>query len=735
MLRLLGGLAYYLKWQEISTGSLVFRLHNNFTAVVLLACSMIITANQYVGNPISCIVDGGLPQHVINTYCWITSTFTMPDAFNRQVGKEVAHPGVANDFGGVQPRKYYPYYQWVCFILFFQALMCYTPQWLWNMWEGKLMKTIVMGMNYGLDKEEVLNEKKSILLKYILNHARREIGQMVSINEEIVKEEEEEEEVEKKRKTKKEESFNIDIPVEAFNAYCWIHSTYFVTGAMLGVAGANVAFPGVASSFGILQARYQDESYHNFNGQTQRVKYYQWVAFMLIFQSLIKISHIHIDTAVFRLHYSLTVILLISFSLIVTTRQYVGNPIDCIHSKDIPEDVLNTYCWIHSTYTITAAYRKREGSEVPFPGVDNSKLYPESERKEYRKTNKWHLLQSKMPLMLKMIDVFGSLRSLFKIQRISEDTLVFRLHYRTTVALLLGGCVTLACKSISGSPIHCEASGSVDKVVLETFCWLHTTYSMVHAFNLSIGQAVPYPGVANSKGEGIHGHTPHPLVKQHKYYQWVIFFLLIQAILFYTPRWLWKGWEGGKIHALMMDLDIGLCSEVEKKQKKKMLLDYLWENLRYHNWWAYRYYLCEVLALLNVIGQMFLMNRFFDGAFLTFGIDVLRFLESDQEDRVDPMIYVFPRMTKCTFYKYGIVIIFSPRTRVYLLRLRFRLVRRDAVETIVRRSKVGDWFLLYMLGENLDTVIYRDVMHELANRLASRHHHGAPGAKGELQEA
>lgn len=77
-----------------------------------------------------------------------------------------------------------------------------------------------------------------------------------------------------------------------------------------------------------------------------------------------------------------------------------------------------------------------------------------------------------------------------------------------------------------------------------------------------------------------------------------------QAILFYTPRWLWKGWEGGKIHALMMDLDIGLCSEVEKKQKKKMLLDYLWENLRFHNWWAYRYYLCELLALLNVVGEL-----------------------------------------------------------------------------------------------------------------------------------
>ncbi|XP_043669143.1 innexin shaking-B-like [Vespula pensylvanica] len=75
-----------------------------------------------------------------------------------------------------------------------------------------------------------------------------------------------------------------DIPVEAFNAYCWIHSTYIVSGAMLGVAGANVAYPGVASSFGILQTRYQDEDYRHVNDQTKRVKYYQWVAFVLIFQ-------------------------------------------------------------------------------------------------------------------------------------------------------------------------------------------------------------------------------------------------------------------------------------------------------------------------------------------------------------------------------------------------------------------------------------------------------------------
>ena len=43
---------------------------------------------------------------------------------------------------------------------------------------------------------------------------------------------------------------------------------------------------------------------------------------------------------------------------------------------------------------------------------------------------------------------------------------------------------------------------------------------------------------------------------------------------------------------------------------------------------------------------MFLMDKFFDGAFLTFGLEVIAFAEQDQEDRLDPLIYVFPRMTK-----------------------------------------------------------------------------------------
>ena len=87
--------------------------------------------------------------------------------------------------------------------------------------------------------------------------------------------------------------------------------------------------------------------------------------------------------------------------------------------------------------------------------------------------------------------------------------------------------------------------------------------------------------------------------------------LSLQALLFYVPRWLWKNWEAGKIHALMMDLDIGVVQDVEKRQKKRLLLDYLADNLKHHNWWAYRYFFCEFLALVNIIGKRHAQQKLF----------------------------------------------------------------------------------------------------------------------------
>ena len=70
-------------------------------------------------------------------------------------------------------------------------------------------------------------------------------------------------------------------------------------------------------------------------------------------------------------------------------------------------------------------------------------------------------------------------------------------------------------------------------------------------------------------------------------------------------------------------------------------------------------------------GQMFLMDRFFDGTFLTFGIEVISFAERDQEDRIDPMVDVFEPILPATYYVNvfsGLYI--SPYDKVYLSQVR-----------------------------------------------------------------
>ena len=43
-----------------------------------------------------------------------------------------------------------------------------------------------------------------------------------------------------------------------------------------------------------------------------------------------KFDAVCIDNNVFRLHYKVTVMILIIASVLVTSRQYIGDPIDCM---------------------------------------------------------------------------------------------------------------------------------------------------------------------------------------------------------------------------------------------------------------------------------------------------------------------------------------------------------------------------------------------------------------------
>ena len=228
-----------------------------------------------------------------------------------------------------------------------------------------------------------------------------------------------------------------------------------------------------------------------------------------------------------------------------------------------------------------------------------------------------------------MFDVFGSIKGLLKIQSVDIDNNIFRLHYKATVIILIAFCLLVTSRQYIGDPIDCIVEG-IPANIMDTYCWIHPTFTIPDRLATEIvGRDVPHPGIRN-KQEG-------DQIKFHKYYQWVAYVLFFQTILFYIPRYLWKAWEGGKIKSLMADLNFIIIDEETKNKRKKILVDYFVNNLHDHNFYAFKFFFCEFLNLINVIGQIYFMDYFLGGEFTTYGSDVIGMTWMEPEERVDPM--------------------------------------------------------------------------------------------------
>ena len=113
------------------------RLHYRATVIFLLGFSIVITCFEYI-EKISCILapNSKIPIHVINTYCFIQTTFTLPKHLKTN-GELPLGIGVHNP--GLDETKYHAYYQWVPFVLFLQAAMFYFPHLVLKFWDGEKM--------------------------------------------------------------------------------------------------------------------------------------------------------------------------------------------------------------------------------------------------------------------------------------------------------------------------------------------------------------------------------------------------------------------------------------------------------------------------------------------------------------------------------------------------------------------------------------------------------------------
>ena len=248
----------------------------------------------------------------------------------------------------------------------------------------------------------------------------------------------------------------------------------------------------------------------------------------------------------------------------------------------------------------------------------------------------------------------------------------------------------------------------------------------------------------------------------HKYYQWVYFVLFFQALCFYAPHFFWKSCESTRLRTLTVELKDPLFNLAEKEGFAKRVVLYLERNRGMHQKYYHYFALFEVMNLVNVLGQMYVVDVFLGGAFTTYGLDVLNYIQMDQDDRVDPMVRVFPRMTKCTFHRFGasgdvqrhdalcilplniinekiyiimwfwfvflaivsgvwliyrLLTFVKPTLRYEFLKKRANLTRANDLQVVLQDCPTGDWFLYSMMCKNMDSRWFRFVIKLLAERL------------------
>jgi hypothetical protein len=66
------------------------------------------------------------------------------------------------------------------------------------------------------------------------------------------------------------------------------------------------------------------------------------------------------------------------------------------------------------------------------------------------------------------------------------------------------------------------------------------------------------------------------------------------------------------------------------------------------------------------------------------------------------------------------VVIAGPQIRKYLLRARSRLAPQHQIEAIFRKCQIGDWFVLYQLAKNIDPLVFKELVADLAKKLEGK---------------
>ncbi|XP_058832001.1 innexin inx4 [Topomyia yanbarensis] len=353
-----------------------------------------------------------------------------------------------------------------------------------------------------------------------------------------------------------------------------------------------------------------------------------------------------------------------------------------------------------------------------------------------------------------MIDLLKPLLNFLKTKEVDSTNLVWRLHSRVTVYLLVFFTLLLSARTYFGEPIDCisTAPESVKKS-LNTFCWILGTFisndpKFVHASwdFIEIGDRM--------------GSIPKEERVYIKYYQWVSVLLAIQAFLFSLPKHLWRIYEKSRMQDLCEGLTTILVPPGWNPVRKGLTLQYLTqEPNRKHCNYALIFFGCELLNFLIVLFNMWMMRFIFGGFWNSYQPAVQALFSLDMNSWMSLNSLVFPKLATCEFITVGpsgtkqnfdalcllpqnvvnekifaflwlwficlaiisgvqvcyrLIQICCQSVRLQLIYCQLAPFSYHRVKRVVREANIGHWFLLYQMARNINRNVMKEIITDLA---------------------
>ncbi|GAB6033208.1 hypothetical protein CHUAL_012813 [Chamberlinius hualienensis] len=132
---------------------LIFTLHYRYTAKALYFAGIVSIFVLLFDDWIQCLTHGELlPQNLMNVYCWMQNTFTLPSKLTGKVGEDIISPGIDRETPGNE-RIYVTYYQWLPLVLFLQGLLFEFGHYIWRGQEFWEMENISSGFQFPIAKK------------------------------------------------------------------------------------------------------------------------------------------------------------------------------------------------------------------------------------------------------------------------------------------------------------------------------------------------------------------------------------------------------------------------------------------------------------------------------------------------------------------------------------------------------------------------------------------------------